>query len=97
MGCSLKTSATDIDRLSAVTTVRGVMISLTRTLSSERALAMMLDSLFESVPSWAPLSASRMISSSEPCTLAGGPTKGLTTSAQNHVTGERNRLSQPMG
>ena len=55
---------------------------------------MMLDSLFESVPSCAPRSARRMISSPEPWSFAGGPTKGRTTSAQSQVTGRRTRRSQ---
>jgi len=66
LGNSRKTSPTVEAFRSVVTTVRGVMISLTRTSSSERALAMMFDSLRESVPSFAPFSASRMISRSEP-------------------------------
>ena len=65
---------------------------VTLTSSSERALAMMLDSLLDRVPSFAPRSARRMISSSEPWTLAGGPTKGLTTRAVKPDDREKSTL-----
>ena len=58
---------------------------------------MMFDSLLVRVPSFAPRSASRMISSPERWSLAGGPTKGLTTSAQIQVTGTSTRRSHASG
>ncbi len=59
-----------------MSTVRGVMISDTRMSSSMSAFVMILDSLLERVPCFAPSSAKRIISSSERWSLGGLPTKG---------------------